>query len=256
MSLSSFAFQIKGGLKINRNAFSVLLFIVLIISSIVVSFLFSEKNYMVIAFAIAISINGILLFSYSRKKDSAHKLALLACMTAFSVFGRLAFAGIPFFKPVTAIVIICGINLGAESGAVCGMMSAFLSNFLFTQGPWTPFQMLIWGLIGLFSGLLKDTLNEKPLLLYIWGGITGILFSLFMDIWTTLWWDSAFNSERYLALIIAALPVTLIYCVSNAVFLVLLAKPLGKKIHRIKVKYGIDIQFPENEEQEKTDSTE
>lgn len=229
------------------------MFIVLIVLSIAVSSVFSNENYFVISLVIAAAIIVILLLSYGRKNDSAHKLALLSCMTAISVFGRAAFAGIPFFKPVTAIVIICGIHLGAESGAVCGVLSAFLSNFLFTQGPWTPFQMLIWGIIGLFSGLLKDTLKEKPFSLYIWGGITGILFSLFMDIWTTLWWDRAFNFDRYLALIVTALPVTLIYCVSNVVFLVLLAKPLGKKIHRIKVKYGIDIdkEYPENN----TDST-
>ena len=100
--------------------------------------------------------------------------------------------------------------------------------------------MLIWGIIGLFSGLLKDTLKEKPFSLYIWGGITGILFSLFMDIWTTLWWDSTFNIDRYLALIVTALPITLIYTISNIVFLVLLAKPMGKRIQRIKLKYGID----------------
>ncbi len=225
---------------IKKTILSIVLFVVLIISTIAFSMTFSEKNYMVISFAIAIAVNGILLFIYNKKNHSAHKLALISCMTAFSVFVRFAFASIPFFKPVTAIVIICGLYLGSESGAVCGVMSAFLSNFLFTQGPWTPFQMLIWGLIGLFSGLLSKALKEKPLFLYIWGGFTGILFSLFMYIWTTLWLDSTFNIDRYLALIVTALPITLIYTISNIVFLVLLAKPMGKRIQRIKLKYGID----------------
>ena len=56
---------------------------------------------------------------------------------------------------------------------------------------------------------------------------------------STLWYDGAFNFSRYLALMATALPVTAVYAVSNAVFLLLLAKPIGEKLDRMKIKYGL-----------------
>ncbi len=53
----------------------------------------------------------------------------------------------------------------AWSGFICGVISAFVSNFFFGQGPWTPWQMFAFGLGGLFMGLLvRKRHNGKALL--------------------------------------------------------------------------------------------
>lgn len=178
--------------------------------------------------------------SFEKRAPSAGELVLVAVMTAFSAAGRFIFAPVPFFKPVTAIVVIAAMYFGGRAGFMIGALSAVVSNIYFGQGAWTPFQMLCWGLIGFGAGLLNKTrLLESPLPLCIYGVIAGAAYSVIMDVWTTLSADGSFTFSRWLAAVIAALPITAIYCVSNVIFLLLLRKPLGKRLDRLKTKYGI-----------------
>jgi energy-coupling factor transport system substrate-specific component len=129
--------------------------------------------------------------------------------------------------------------LGGESGFLVGSLAAVLSNFYFGQGPWTPFQMLAWGLIGLCAGLLGAPLKKSRPLLLFFGLLAGIAYSLVMDVWTVLWYDGGFRWQLYLSAMAAALPHTLVYAAGNLLFLWLLAKPVGKKLERIRIKYGL-----------------
>lgn len=176
--------------------------------------------------------------SFEKRAPSAGELVLVAVMTAFSAAGRFIFAPIPFFKPVSAIVMISGRHFGPQAGFMTGALSAIISNIWFGQGPWTPFQMLCWGLIGATAGLARDIL-QKPLPLCIAGIIAGISYSFIMDVWTVLSMNGAFTFGLWVAAIASALPVTAIYCVSNVTFLLVLNKPLGKRLERIKTKYGV-----------------
>lgn len=203
------------------------------------TFVYFDRRYLLFSFSIALLSCLLFFLSFENRERSTHLFVIIAAMTALSVVGRLIFAPIPFFKPVTAVVIICGITLGSEAGFICGALSAFLSNFIFMQGPWTPFQMFIWGLIGFGAGILSGPLKSSKFFLLLYGVLSGFLYSAFMDIWTTLWWDATFDLERYLAALVAALPITMIYIVSNVIFLILLTKPICKKLKRIKQKYGI-----------------
>ena len=164
---------------------------------------------------------------------------MLGVIIALSVAGRFLFSPLPFFKPVTAMTIICGIYLGKENGFVCGAMTALISNIYFGQGIWTPFQMFAWGIIGFLAGIIGKYLDNNKLFLSFYGLFSGVLFSLLMDLWTVLWWEGGFNVSRYLATVISGLPIMGVYMVSNVLFLLLLTKPIGKKLKRIKIKYGI-----------------
>lgn len=176
---------------------------------------------------------------FEHKRQNVRELVLVAVMTALSVAGRFLFAPVPGFKPVTAIVIITGLYLGWEAGYLCGSLTALVSNLYFGQGPWTPFQMAIWGLIGLFAALLAKQLCASRILLCIYGVFSGVAYSAFMDVWSTLWYDGYLNIARYLALLITALPFMAVYAVSNVVFLLMLTGPIGRKLTRIKTKYGL-----------------
>ena len=55
-----------------------------------------------------------------------------------------------------------------------------------------------------------------------------------MDVWTTLWADGTFNIARFVASITTAAPYTVVYMDSNVIFLMLLTKPIGSKIQRLK----------------------
>ena len=201
--------------------------------------IFNDRGYSFVAICVAgFSLIPILL-TFEKKENNTTRLVILSVMIALSVAGRFIFAFVPFFKPVTAIVVITGMYMGYECGFICGAFTALISNFMFGQGPWTPFQMFSWGLIGLGAGILGKYMIKSRLLLLIYGIFSGVLFSLIMDVWSTMWLDGTFNIIRFYANAITALPVTAVYVFSNVVFLLVLGKPFGKKINRIKTKYGI-----------------
>ena len=166
-------------------------------------------------------------------------MVLLACMPSLSVLGRILFAMIPAFKPVTAMVVITAMYFGSEAGFLTGALSAVISNFYFGQGPWTPFQMFSWGILGFIAGLLAAPLKKSRIALTLYAVLSGVLYSFLMDIWTVLWADGAFNISRYLAAVLSAAPFTAIYAVSNTVFLLLFARPIGKILDRLKTKYAL-----------------
>ena len=161
-------------------------------------------------------------FKYEKKKPQTRESVVLAVMIALTVASRMLFAFSPGFKPVSAMVIICGMAFGRESGFLCGSLSAVVSNFFFGQGPWTPFQMLAWGMI----------------LLTIFGILSGISYSFVMDIWTLLAAGDGFQWMRYVAVLGTSVPVTIEYCVSNVIFLWILTPVFVKKLNRVKYKYG------------------
>jgi len=135
--------------------------------------------------------------------------------------------------------VITALYLGSEAGFMVGAFSALLSNFYFGQGPWTPFQMLAWGLIGLIAGFLAKPLKKSKIFLLIFGVLSGVAFSMVMDVWTVLWYSGGFDPALYFAAWISSLPHMTLYAASNFLFLFFLAKPFGDKLQRIKIKYGI-----------------
>lgn len=201
----------------------------------VVGSIITEKHHIIISLAVAVF--SLFLFSagFERKTTGSRRMVIVAIMTALCIVGRF----IPLFKPVTAITIITAVYLGGEAGFLTGALAAFLSNFYFGQGPWTPFQMLAWGLIGLIAGYISNPLKKHRFLLLIYGVASGIIYSFVMDIWTVLWYEGGFKWELYVSAIVTAMPYTVIYAVSNFAFLRLMAKPFGEKLERIKIKYGI-----------------
>lgn len=203
--------------------------------------LFKDRKYNLISIIIAFLSCLPIFFSFEKGKTSTRKMTILSVMVAISVAGRFVFAAIPGFKPVTAIVVITAIYFGSEAGFLTGSLSAIISNIYFGQGPWTPFQMFSWGMLGLIAGLpfMRKLLLKNKIILAIYGVFAGVIYSLMMDVWTVLAMDGVFNAKRYIAAVTTALPVMAIYAVSNVVFLMLAIKPFGEKLERIKTKYGI-----------------
>ncbi len=197
--------------------------------------LLNGKKYLLISFLIAVLSIVLFIAGFEKKRIGARRLVIVAVMTAISVAGRF----IPLFKPITAVTVMTAVYLGGEAGFLVGSLSALLSNFYFGQGPWTAFQMLAWGLIGLFAGYLSKPLKKSRVLLILYGALSGVAYSFIMDVWTVLWYNGAFDSSLYLSALVTAIPHTVMYTVSNIIFLCIIAKPFGEKLERVKIKYGI-----------------
>src|SRR5699024_5936760 len=200
-----------------------------------------DRRYVFISLVIVLITMFPIFQSLEMRTMNVRLLVILAVMTALSVVGRMLFAALPGFKPVTAIIILTAIYFGGEAGFIVGALSALISNVYFGQGPWTPFQMFTWGIIGFIAGFpyISEKLKSNKVYLILYGIFAGVMYSLIMDIWTVMSLDGTFNFARYITVAGIALPFMITYAVSNVVFLLLTIKPIGSKLERLKIKYGI-----------------
>mgnify|MGYP002514180032 CR=1 FL=1 len=165
---------------------------------------------------------------------------IIAVMCALAVVGRVAFEMLPQFKPVAALVIISGIMLGGEAGFLVGATSAFVSNFFFGQGPWTPWQMFAWGLIGFIAGLLsKAGLLKKKWQMVVFGVASGYIYGWILNIWNGAGFVYGLSWQTYLSLCVTSIIPDGIHSAATVIFLLLLSDSWGAKLRRVKQKFGI-----------------
>lgn len=188
----------------------------------------------------AVSALCICFFWFEKKKPSLPILLIVATLCAIGASGRVLFNFLPQIQPVTALVMIAGVSVGGKGGFLVGALSALASNLVLGQGPWTPWQMLAWGIIGLLAGLLGRTrMKENLFFVCVLSFLSGLLFSIIMDCYTVLSIGSQLTWPMAFAAFGAGLLFNLSHAVGNVVFILLLYRPMRKKIDRIKGKYGI-----------------
>ena len=112
------------------------------------------------------------------------------------------------------------------------------------MGPWTLWQMIAFGLIGVISALIfNDKRIEKmrgygKLILCIYGFlITFVLYGLIMDTATVFMITDKPKLSIFVATYASGVVFNLIHGLSTFIFLYLMANPLSKKIRRILIKY-------------------
>lgn len=211
-----------------------------VFSLIIMYYFYRNNRYNLLSLYVVIISFVPFFHSFEKKEMATRELVLIAVMTATAVVSKIIFFFTPSVNPLVSIVIISGIQFGPLFGFMVGALSPFVANMMFTQGPWTPFQMLTTGLIGVIAGSkwAKKSENNRFVISSL-AVFSGILYSLLMDIWTVLSIDGVFTWTRYLTVLVPAIPFTITYMVSNAVFTNVLIKPLSTKIRRVKQKYGL-----------------
>lgn len=182
------------------------------------------------------------LLVFEHRKPMARELVLLATLSALAVAGRAAFFMLPQFKPVVAIVILTAVTLGPEAGFLVGAVSGFVSNFFFGQGPWTPWQMFSFGIVGFLAGILavRGILPKKRWVLCLYGGIaTVVIYGGIMNFSSAILFGGKLTVKSLLAIYASGVPFDLIHGASTVIFLFFLANPMMEKIGRVQKKYGL-----------------
>lgn len=209
-----------------------------------VVFLKGREYYFV---SLAIILLGIIvfLFRFENRKPTIAELTIISVMCAIAVVARISFFMLPQIKPIAALIIITGISLGAEAGFITGAMSAFISNFYFGQGSWTPFQMFALGLVGFFAGILFQKIPVNKITTSIYGFLSiVVLYGGIVDINTLFFTVPEKNFAAFCAVYGSGFFMNAIFGVSTVVFLVLLYRPVLNKLTRVKIKYNL---IPKNE---------
>lgn len=184
----------------------------------------------------------IFLWSFEKRKPKTREIVTPAVMTALAVVGRLAFFMTPQVKPCAAIIIITGVMLGRQSGFLCGALTAFVSGFFFGQGPWTPWQMIAFGIIGFLSGVLFSKKNIKyaynKWIISIYGFLaTFVIYGFILDTATVFMYTDTPKTETFVATYLSGIGFNLIHAASTFVVLFLISNATIKKLERLKIKY-------------------
>jgi Prenyltransferase and squalene oxidase repeat len=171
---------------------------------------------------------------YERSRPSSQVVALVAALAALAIAGRVAFAAFPNVKPTTDIVIFAGYALGSAPGFVVGALTALVSNFWFGQGPWTPWQMVAWGLCGLLgAGLALVRPRVGRFTLAAVCGFAGIAYGALLNFSLMATYGGDLSLQRFLALESRAVPFDAAHAIGN----VTLALVAGPAMVRMLVRF-------------------
>lgn len=184
---------------------------------------------------------------YEAGRPALRQIMPTLVLSALAAAGRILFAVVPDFKPVSAIAIIAGATLGRRNGFMVGALAALASNFFFGQGMWSPWQMYAWGMVGYLGGVLasagvfdnRATGKPRMVALVTCGLASGALYGVIINAYGVLGFVRPFTWPGALAYVAASLPFDVIHGVATAVFLAVLYGPWTRRINRVVRKYGL-----------------
>lgn len=203
--------------------------------------LFGDRKYYFIGILIILQTLAAFFAAFEGRHPPARELIVIGVFCAMTAAGRAVFAPFPQFKPMAAMVIISGVCFGAETGFLVGAVSAFLSNFYFGQGPWTPWQMLAFAVIGFFAGVIFNACDAKKtkIRLALFGFLATILiYGGIMNPASVLLYEDSPSMAMILTYYLMGLPFDAIHAVSTVLFLWITAEPMTEALARIRQKYG------------------
>lgn len=238
-------------MKISGPIFSIAVGIAVFAASILtvaIAALVGGKSYIIASTLMVIYCIVPFFLSFENSKPKAQEIVTISVMVALAVVSRAAFAFAPNFKPMAGIVMITGIALGPSAGFLSGACSALISNFIFGQGPWTPWQMLAFGACSYVFGLLAEkgmirkqhlALRERTLLSIAGAAFIILVAGPILDTSSLLFIVSSVTPESAIAIYLAGFPVNCIHGAATFATLFLISNPILDKLARLREKYGM-----------------
>jgi energy-coupling factor transport system substrate-specific component len=182
----------------------------------------------------ALALVGIGIGAWERGPGGAREVALVGSFGAAAAAGRVLFAAIPNVQPVTTMTACAGIALGPRAGAAVGGLAALLSNGFLGQGPWTPWQMLAWGLVGATGGAAGPLLRRSRVALIVFCAVWGFVFDAILNVVDLATFGPAWTWQAFWALEARGLPFDVAHATGNAI----LAAVAGPGLIRLLDRYG------------------
>jgi energy-coupling factor transport system substrate-specific component len=181
----------------------------------------------------------ILAFFYEFESEAigSKEIALVAMLGTISAAARIPFTAIPSVQPCTYIIICSGYVFGPVAGFLVGAVTALVSNLFLGQGPWTPYQMLAWGLAGVSAALMR---RFKPSLIWLipFGVLWGYLYGWIMNSWYWLAFAYPLSFKTFLFYQSTSLWFDTFHAISNAIFLGVFGLKTITILDRLKKRFS------------------
>lgn len=190
---------------------------------------------------------ALLMFGMEKKASfTARQVSVIAVLAALCAAARtVTGVALLFLQPAMFLVEVTGFVFGARAGFFVGAMTPLISNFFNGQGPWTPWQMLSWGLVGVSGAAIKALFpgaGNKTLcvLCFFWGYLYGAI----MDIWQWSVFVHPLTFKTYFLLWAAGFSFDSMRAASNLLFCAALGRQTMKILRYFHKK--MDVQYLEN----------
>ena len=197
-------------------------------------------SWPIASFVVVGVVLGIGWLAYERKRPSARMAAVVAVMAALTALGRDAFVALPDVKPITAMTFVVGYALGPLPGFTVGALGMLVSNFMLGQGPYTPWQMAAWGMVGLAGAALGALTRGRVgrLSLALACALAALFAGEIMDLYT--WTLGAVHTPAaFLAVAGQGLPYDVTGVVASFLFGLAFAPELAQVLTRVRVRMDV-----------------
>jgi Squalene-hopene cyclase C-terminal domain/Prenyltransferase and squalene oxidase repeat len=175
---------------------------------------------------------------YERSRPTSQVVALVAALAALAIAGRIAFAALPNVKPTTDIVIFAGFALGPAPGFVVGALSGLVSNFWFGQGPWTPWQMVGWGLCGVLGAALAVIRPRAGrFTLAAVCALAGIAYGALLNFSLMATYGGDLSLQRFLALESRGVPFDAAHAIGNSTLALVAGPAMVRMLVRFRERF-------------------
>ena len=223
------------------NIATLLVFFLLIPATLFLGTKLPGRGFYITGTLIVLELMIPFFMAFEGRKPQARELVSLAVLCALAIAARVAIP-LPHFKAIFAVVMLSGIAFGPEAGFMVGAISAFASNFFYSQGLYTPWQMFSYGLGGMLAGFLfgKGRLPQNRWLMAISGFVTVVvLIGPIMDSMTFFLGFAKFTWGNFALVFGSGFAHNCLNGGCTAAVMLIFGKPFLAILNRVQVKYGM-----------------
>lgn len=226
----------------NRNKAIKLLTFMLIICLIIAGYKYGNQNNFPVLLTLGMFFFIFLAYANFELNDMGTKeIALIASLSSFAAVTRVPFASIPNVQPTTFLVALSGLVFGPYEGFLVGASSAFISNIFLGQGPWTPWQMFAWGIVGAISGIISIRgFKPKVEIFAVICFFYGFLFDWIMNLWHVIGFIRPINAKTIFVAYLTGLTMDVMHAVGNFVFAMVFYESFYKVLFRFKRRMKVE----------------
>lgn len=199
------------------------------------------RSYYLLSALVALEIIIPFFMAFEGRKPQARELVTVAVMAAMATIARVA-VPLPSFKPTFAVIMLAGVAFGPETGFIVGALGALGSDFFYGQGPFTPWQMMAYGMAGVLAGIgfAPGRLPRKNWVMGLYCFVcTVLLIGPLLDTSTVTIVATKFTWENMVPIYISGFPVNVSQGACSFVTMLLFGNAILEKLERVRTQYGM-----------------
>ncbi len=202
--------------------------------------LFNHEFFNAISIAVIILAYLPLAITHGKGRVFLSEIKLIVILTILSLIAMMFFKTVPFFRPLIAMIFITGMYFGACAGYICGTLTIFIISYAFLgTGEWTPFQIMLLGIIGFVASLFSKSFLRNNIILFVCTLLSSVMFTYSNIIQDILIEKNKPDYTFHISFLFKPLKWALIYAISDFIIILLFRFVIGKKMIRLRKRLKI-----------------